>query len=289
MDYSSWSVPTQTISFLDMNLMIVISVIFVLGFVLVVRYSARVIPAIIGAVAYLLFGFLGTECVCMVFGMIPGIGNFIYSNAVIFSVFRAVVLAAMYHVGRVLTVTLTSKEKYTIGNSMMAGFGNAVGFAVVSGFNYMYSSVMASTINEMGVEALLEGYTAEQAESMLQSINALVTVSPMTYLLLGIGTALDIIAMVILCVFLYGIMMEKLSFKYHWIMIGANAAIILPSTLIECYSVEQCILFTIIKITAVVVLFWGMLYVDGRYLDKAFATANANKYQTTTHLPRMKK
>lgn len=289
MDYSSWSVPAQTISFLDANLMIVISVIFVLGFVLVVRYSAKIVPAIVGAVAYLIFGFLGTECICMIFGMLPGIGALIYSNAVIFSIFRAVVLAVMYHVGRFITIKLTSKEKYTIGNSMMAGFGNAFGFAVVSGFNYMYSSVLASTINELGVDALLEGYTGEEADSILQSLTTLVTVEPVTYLLLGIGTALDIIAMVILCVFLYGIMTDKLPLQYHWIMIGANAAIILPSTLIECYSVEQCMLLTIVKITMIVVLFWGMLYVDGRYLDKAFTAVNAGKYRTTTHLPRMKK
>lgn len=289
MDYSSWSVPAQTISFLEANLMIVISVVFVLGFILIMRYSAKIVPALVGVLSYVVFGLLGTECVCMLAGSVQGIGRLIFSNVLGYCVFRAVILALMYHAARFLTVKIVLKENCTIGNTMAAGLGNAAGLAVVTGIEYMVSSALASTINELGIDAMLEGYDEQQTEMMIQSVTTLVTSQPVTYLLRGIATALDMAALVILCVFLYGILEKKLPPVYHWIIIGVNAAVILPTNLIEYYNPQQAVLFTIVKITIVVFMFWGMLYVDSRYLGKAFAEVNANKYQTTGHLPRMKK
>jgi hypothetical protein len=172
---------------------------------------------------------------------------------------------------------------------MMAGFGNAFGFAIVSGFNYMYSSVIGKTINELGMDAMLEGCTAEEIDSMVQTFGNLVNKPSALFLMLGIGTAVDMIFMILICVFVYAILQKKLPAKYHAAVILANVGVLLPTVLLECYSVDQYVLMTVIKLAVLVLTFWAMQYVDRRYLNREFATAGSSDYKTATHLPRMKK
>lgn len=289
MDYSSWNVPAQTISFLNADMIIIISVLFVLGFVLIVRYMGKVVPAIVGAVAYVIFGFLGTEALCMILASIPGINSLVYANAVVYSVVRAVIIALMYQAARFITIKITSKEKYTIGNSMMAGFGMSVAYGLVSGFNYMYMSVMGSTINELGMEAMFEGYTQEEMTAMAQSFDSLVHAPSQLYIMLGIGAAIDIIFMVLICVVVSGVMDGRINKNVHFAVIAANAAIVLPTTLLECYSTDIYMTATVIKVAVLAFTIMGMLYADKTYLSQEFAQGDSQKYKTTTHLPRMKK
>lgn len=289
MDYLSWTIPEQTVSALETNLMILISAIFVLGFILIIRYEAKVVPGLVGALAFLLFGLIGSECICLIVGLIPGISNLVYSNAVGYSIFRALVLAAMYHVGRIVTIKLTTKEEYTIGDCMMAGYGNAFGFAIVSGVNYIYSSTLAKTINEYGMEALLEGNAQDEIESVVESLRMLVTAPSQLFTAIAFNDVIDIVALIILSVFLYGMYVERIPKYYHGIIIGVQALIRLPSVLIECYSMEHYVMLTIAKVVILFVTFWGMFYVDSRYLNKAFANAGSNGVRTVSRLPRMRK
>lgn len=289
MDYSSWSVPAQTISFLEADMIIVISVLFVLGFVLVVRYSAKILPAIVGAAAYFLFGLFGAEAVCGLLFVIPGIHSLVASSVIVYCILRALIIALMYHLARCFTVRLTSKDEYTIGNCMMACLGNAAGLGLVSGFTYMCNSALANTINELGINAMIEGYTAEEAETLISSVSTLVNESPQLYLMLGLGVAMDIVFMFIAGVFLYGIFNEKIDKKYHAAVIAVNMFEILPTTLIESYSVESFMSYMTVKAVMLVLSAAAMLYADRMYFDREFITAGGSNYKTTTHLPRMKK
>lgn len=289
MNDMSWVVPAQTISYLEADLLIIISVMFVLGFVLIVRYSAKVLPAIVGAVAYLIFGFLGAEVLCMLVMAIPGINTIVLASAVGYSIFRGVVLALMFYAARIAAIQLSIKENVTIGNCMMAGFGNAVGFGIVSGFNYMYTSVMGSTINEVGMTALVEGYTQEEAAAIIASVEGLVHAPSLLYLVLGLLTAIDMFFMVIICIIIYGIIKEKLPAVMHFAAVIANIMILLPSTLLESYSTEGFMMMLLIKLAVLALVFAAVLYTDKTYLGREFVTAGESGYKKTTHLPRMKK
>lgn len=289
MDYSSWSVPAQTISYLEADIIIVISVLFVIGFVLVVRYSAKILPAIAGAAAYFVFGMFGAEAICGLLFIIPGIYSIVASSAVAYCILRALIIALMYHLARCFTVRLTSKDEYTIGNCMMACLGNAAGLGLVSGFTYMCNSALAGTINELGINAMIEGYTAEEAETLISSVSTLVNESPQLYLMLGLGVAMDIAFMVIAGVFVYGIFNDKLDKKYHAAVIAVNMLEILPTTLIESYSAQSYMSYMAIKAAVLVLSAAAMLYADRMYFNREFITAGGSNYKTATHLPRMKK
>lgn len=289
MDYSGFIIPEQTISYLDANSILILSIAFVMGFVLIMRYSAKIMPAFVGIVAYIVFGFIGTQMLSILVIAIPGLSGVILSNAIIYCVYKVTVTALMLQAGRYICIKLISKEGYELGNSLMTGFGMAVGYGLIMGFNNILTSVLCTTINDMGVEALVEGMAAEEAATYIESYRYLCDQPSIYFLLTGVSSVIDMVFITAVCLITYGIFKEKLQSYMHYVVVVANIAVLMPSELMSSYDLDNYVMYIIIKLVIIFMLISGMFYVDKYYLGGEFATAGEGTVKATGHLPRFKK
>ncbi|MGN0514320.1 MAG: hypothetical protein ACI4GD_08575, partial [Lachnospiraceae bacterium] len=103
MDYNI-TFPQQTITYINGSGILMISIIFVIGFILYKRYAAKFMPGLMGILAFLMLGVVGTELITLLLSAIPGINQLLYNSAAAFCITRALVFAVLIHVTKILVL-----------------------------------------------------------------------------------------------------------------------------------------------------------------------------------------
>lgn len=270
MDYNI-TFPQQTITYINGSGILMISIIFVIGFILYKRYAAKFMPGLMGILAFLMLGIVGTELITLLLSAIPGINRLLYNSAVAFCITRALVFAVLIHVTKILVLKFADmSSNMELGDALMGGLGIAIGQAVVSGMDFMYISSIGSAINQNGVEQFLVDVSAEEAESLLEYIYKTIEIPPMFFLLKGFNCTLDIVFTVITCLFIYAIVKKGLSSVWHVILIVSTTMVQLVSLLGDYGVSSNYFILSALKLLIVIVTVIMAFRIDAEYLAGEF-------------------
>lgn len=287
MDYNV-TFPEQSISFLNAGGIIMISVIIVIGFILLMRYSAKLMPGFTGLLVYLVLVVAGVEIVTYIFAAVPGLNSFLFGSSLMFCITRAVIFALLIHASRWIVIKFSDRNQdLALGDALMGGLGIAIGQAIISGVDLIYLSTLGTTINTYGMESLLEGMSAEEIADIMESVNMTVSVPSAYYLCKGLNCALDIVFQVIVCLLLYAILKKGLPVFWHGVIIISNIVLQAMSLFADYMVTENYSVFTMIKVLVVFIVICAALKIDTDYLGNELKSFD--KAKMTGSLPRFKK
>lgn len=260
------TIPQQSVTFINLAGMIMISVIIIFGFIILMRYSAKIMPGFMGLLCYLLIVVVGMELVTFVIMLVPPLAGILLGQQTAFCITRAVIAAGLSHVVRIVLLKFTDRNQdMQLGDALMGGLGIAIGEAIVVGTSFIYLSALASTVNTYGLEALLADVSqAEQAE-LVDYISGVASIMPNTFLMQGLNYALDIVFQVAVLLLLYAVVKKGLPMFWHGIVIAVN--IVLEAlSLFANYSILDYSIVVIIKLVILVGVIVAALRVDADYL-----------------------
>lgn len=260
------TIPQQSVTFINLAGMIMISVIIIFGFIILMRYSAKIMPGFMGLLCYLLIVVVGMELVTFVIMLVPPLAGILLGQQTAFCITRAVIAAGLSHVVRIVLLKFTDRNQdMQLGDALMGGLGIAIGEAIVVGTSFIYLSALASTVNTYGLEALLaDASQAEQAE-LVDYISGVASIMPNTFLMQGLNYALDIVFQVAVLLLLYAVVKKGLPMFWHGIVIAVN--IVLEAlSLFANYSILDYSIVVIIKLVILVGVIVAALRVDADYL-----------------------
>ena len=260
------TIPQQSVTFINLAGMIMISVIIIVGFIILMRYSAKIMPGFMGLLCYLLIVVVGTELVTFVLASIPLFAGILLGHQTAFCITRAVIAAGLSHATRFILLKFTDRNQdMQLGDALMGGLGIAIGEAIVVGTSFIYLSALASTVNTYGLEALLADVSqAEQAE-LVEYVSGVASIIPATFLLQGLSYALDIVFQVAVLLLLYAVVKKGLPLFWHGIVIAAN--IVLEAlSLFANYSVLDYGVVVVVKLVILIGVIVAALRVDADYL-----------------------
>lgn len=266
MDYNI-TFPQESINYLNASGIIMISAIIIIGFILLMRYSAKLVPGLIGMLVYLVAVVAGVELVTYIISMIPGLNVLIFSTSAAFCITRAVIFALLIHLTRWITIIFSNRnQNLTLGDALMAGLGTAIGQAIVSGADLISLSTIGTNINTYGMEQLLEGMTAEEIASVMESVEQTISVPSLFYLFKGINCTIDIIFQTGVCLLLYAIVKKGLPAFWHGVIIALGIVMQTASLFADYLVIENFMVLTMVKVLVLVVLVILVLRIDTEYL-----------------------
>lgn len=260
--------PEQSISFIGISGMIMFSVIFIIGFLLLMRYSAKIMPGVISVLVYLMVVVVGVEVITFIFSVIPGLNYLIMESALAFCIFRGIAMAGLIALTVWITIRFSgNNNNFYLGDAMMAGYGAALGQAIVTGIDLIYLWTMGSTINEYGTESLLADLSEADAAQMLESINQVVEVPPVFYLFKGINSAIDIVYIVIISLIVYAIMKKGLSKTWYVFAVACSAVLTIANLLGDYGVVAETGILTGVKAVVIITAILMVFKINAENLD----------------------
>lgn len=267
MDYSI-TFPQQTISFINASGIIMFSVVFVIGFILLMRYSAKILPGFLGLLAYLIVVVVCTELITYLLAAIPGINGFLLGTTFGFCITRAVIMVLLTHLSRIIVLKFSDRsQNMELGDALMGGLGIAVGQAIIAGFDFLYLSTIATNINMYGLEALLADMEAAEQASMLQSIENTAAIEPVFFLMRGLNCTVDIIFQVAVMLLLYAVIKKGLPAFWHGIIIVFNILLTSLSLFGDYGAVSNFIILFVLKFLILFCVAVMVLKIDTDYLN----------------------
>lgn len=287
MDYSI-TFPQQTISFINASGIIMLSAVFVIGFILLMRYSAKVLPAFLGVLVYLLLVIVCTELITYILLVIPVLNVFLFGTELSFCLTRAVIMVLLTHLTRILVIKFSNRSReLEFGDALMGGLGIAVGQAVMAGIDFITLSTIATNVNTYGLEALLADLEAAEQASMLQSIENTIAIEPAFFLLRGLNCTIDIVFQVAAMLLIYAIVKKGMPAFWHGIVIVFNVLLTSLSLFGDYRAVDNYVLLFGLKLVTIICVVIVVLRVDANYLNGELRSFDKMKKKKDT-MPRFR-
>lgn len=272
--------PEQSINFVNAGGILLISAVIVIGFILLMRYSAKLMPGFMGLLVYMVLVVVGVEAVTFLLSVIPGVNTVLFGTPLAFCIARAVVFALLMHASRWIVLKFSDrKQDMTLGDALMGGLGIALGQAIVSGVDLIYISTLGTTINTYGMEYLLEGMSAEEIANVMESVTQTISVPSLFYLLKGVNCAIDVIFQTAACLFVYGMLKKGLPLFWHGIVILLNVILQGASLFADYLVIENFVALTMTKVLILLLVIVAALKIDTDYLGnelKSFDKLRSN-------------
>ncbi|MDD6573386.1 MAG: hypothetical protein PUF12_13460 [Thermoflexaceae bacterium] len=267
MDYNI-TFPQESLNLLNAGGIIMISAIIIIGFILLMRYSAKLMPGFMGMLAYLIVVVVGVELVTYILSVVPGLNMVLFSTSTGYCITRAVIFALLIHLTRWIAIRFSDRNgELELGDALMAGLGTAIGQAIISGMDLIYISTLGTTINSYGMEQLLDGMTAEEIAGMMESVEQTISVPPMFYLFKGLNCTIDVVFQTAACLLIYAILKKGLPAFWHGILIVLTVILQVASLFGDYLVVENFMALTMVKFLVLVILIIAALRIDTEYLS----------------------
>jgi hypothetical protein len=230
------TLPEHITSMMNGGGILLVSVALVLGAIFFIRYKARIVPLLLGLLAYAAFIFIGSN---LVINLLP---DFVSTTSLVSGVeiwVKSLILVVFFMLARVCVVGIMGTKYGNPGDVMIAGLGLGVGDAIVYGVTMVISlGVLATSIGQFGMEEILLGndLSADQAlELYINSISPMLHAPVVTWLLMGISLCMDMVLNVGFMMLTWGVVQGKLTRDWYLITAGLNFVIMLPYTFNAIY------------------------------------------------------
>lgn len=252
----------QLISCINGGGIILISAILIIAIIVFMRYAPKLIPGMIGVCLYLLVVFVGAEFTTMILTMIPGVNSLLINSSIGFCIIRGIIIALLMSVSAWLVVKLANRNcDVTVGTAMIGGLGIAIGDAILNGMDFLYLSAMATTVNNNSIEELVQGMTAEEADTLIASIKNVASTDGVVYIVKGLNCALSVVFIVALAIIAYALIKYSANKVYLLYATIADALLIATATYSSIDYTYYLIIF-LIRLTITGLMVYAVIKLD---------------------------
>lgn len=282
--------PEKIISNINIGGMIMVSVIFILGFIIFMRYSAKIMPAFLGLLAYLLFVVAGVEIVTLILSNIPVIGNLLLETVGMFCITRAVITALLIHLTRYLIISFTNRNQdITLGNALICGVGMATCPSIIMGLELISISSLGTLINTEGLSTLVADMTAEELNMLVDMVKQTVEIPPVYFLLRVINNSIDVVYHVAACLIIYAIIKKGLPKFWYAIAIVFNVILQSASMFADYQVFTDYMMLTITKGIILICVIVCVLKIDAKYLGGELRSFDKIRNKPSGSMPKFGK
>ena len=230
----SRSVPILSVTFLAITCFLSVTVPVLALYIFRRKFHSSFRALLIGIADGITLEFMLCNIIWMLLLLIP----FFQNNPLAYAFIGIILGCAVFEGGRYLMIGLMERYQIPFSGLFLLATG-------ISGMNSLLrisiksfeSFVIAITINDTGLETLA-AEAGENAVTMLQAIEPMLTCQPYIYLMNGLDVFTNLLFHVSACILLYGIYHKRLPVYYLPITVGLRLLYELPGYL---YSYGQII------------------------------------------------
>lgn len=241
------TVSKDTINYLGVVGIIIISAIIILTIIFLKRHKARVIPLFVGILGYIVFILIGYNIIISLILTIPGVQSNYDNNPQIFTVIFLVVFVAIYMAARIIIGNALYNHYNQPGDVLMFGLGIGLCDALLYAFSSLTLIVWAIGINTSGMTELFKDFSEADMISTYNSISLLFTAPSILWVLLGISAVFDILLNCGLAVLTFGVVSKKIPTWWYLICAFINFIVLLPFKFYESTSITGVLIPFAIK------------------------------------------
>jgi len=282
------TVSSDTVGYLGVVGMIIISSIFILIFIMFKRYKARFIPFLVGILAYCLFVFMGYNMIASLIFKAPGF-EAAYNNSAVFNGINLLVFVAMFTVARIISMKMMYPKYDRPGDVLIFGLGISMCEALLFVFSSMILGTWATGINASGMTELFKDFTQEDVISYYNSISLLFTAPSILWILLCISSIMDIVLNCGLAVLTFGVVSKKIPVWWYSVCAAINFLVILPFKLYDTSSTMGVIIPFAIKTVLFIVAIYAIYRVDTNDIGGIIRFKGKSQTKISTGMPKFGK
>ena len=172
------TLPAGTSSMLSAGGILMLSAIIVLVVVIMKRWKARVMPGILGVIAYAVFVFIFANLATSALALIPSIDNIFYNNPATYNIVYALFATAGFTAARVVTGYMLNERFERKGDVYLAGIGLSIGDSLLYGMTAISYITWCTAIQAGQAQDMLAQLAAEEVTTTYETVSALFTTHP---------------------------------------------------------------------------------------------------------------
>lgn len=250
------ALPSDVSAMLTAGGILLLSAIIVLVIVITKRWKARIMPGILGVIAYIVFVFIFTNLTTSALALLPSVDHVFYNNPSTYIIVYAIIAAVGYTLARIVTAYMLKDRFERQGDVYLAGIGLSLGDSILYGITTISYITWCTAINNNGMDMMLAEFSAEEAAETLETISVLFTAPSILWLLLGVSYVLDIVINIALINVVFGAVKGNLSKWWYGISAGIGFFATISFQLYDTDSIASILICFAIKL----VIFAAAMY-----------------------------
>lgn len=190
------TLPSGVSGYLTGGGIIMVSAVFIVLFLNIKRNQGKLAPVFIGALGYVVFGFLGYNAIAsLIMSISPTLKEAYEYGEAPAMIVLSLITAGMFSLGRMAVVKMMSHNDYRgIGSYYNAGLGISIGNIVFYGISIISMMVWTMGIEEQGLEMLFGAMNSEQEViDTFESIQPLFNNEAPVWFFLALNYCMDIL------------------------------------------------------------------------------------------------
>lgn len=204
------TVSKDTVNYLGMCGVLILSAIFILMFIFFKRYKARFIPLLMGILGYVIFPFFAYNIISSIFISIPGVEEGFSYNVIMLKIIILIIFIAMFTVARIVIGKILFQNYDRPGDILNFGLGIGLCDAIMYAFSTLTLTVWSIGINSSGMAELFKDFSETEMISNYDSISIMFTAPSILWILLAVSAVMDIVLNCGLAVIIYGVISKKI-------------------------------------------------------------------------------
>lgn len=191
--------------------MIALSFIIVMIIVIMKRWKGRIIPMLLGLVAYLVIVFMIPNLLISALALIPNIATAFEYNPTTYVIIYSALAAVASLVAKYMISAMLLERYERKGDIYMAGIGLGTGDVVLYAMTAISSYVWCLAIYNEGLSAAMAGMTEAEMASTYASIEMLYNSPVIIWILFGLNAVMDMLVQFALTNLVYGAVKHQLN------------------------------------------------------------------------------
>lgn len=251
------ALPEGTSSMLSAGGIFMLSALIVLVVVIIKRWKARIMPGILGVIAYAVFVFIFANLATSALALLPGVDNVFYNNPATYNIVYAMFAAVGFTFARIICGYMLNERFERKGDVYLAGIGISAGDCLLYGMTAISYVTWCTAIQSGQAQDMLVQLASEEVATTYETVSMLFTAPVILWLLLGINCVLDMVLNIALMNVVFGAVKGDLSKWWY----GISGAITFISMLsFQLYNHESIVSIALCFAVKLVIFAAAMYY-----------------------------
>ena len=242
------ALPSGVSSMLSAGGILLLSAVIVMVVVIMKRWKGRIMPGILGVVAYCIFVFIFTNLATSALALVPGVDNVFYNNPATYNIVYAIIASVGFTITRIITGYMLKDRFERKGDVYIAGIGISMGDSLLYGLTAISYITWCAAINSGDISSLIADFTTQEAATTLETVTSLFTSPPVLWLLLGISCILDMIINIALFNMVFGAVKDNVSKWWYGITAGIQFFSMISFLLYDSESLASILICFAVKL-----------------------------------------
>lgn len=214
-------------------------------------------PALMGAAAFFIFAMVLEQIVhFLVIGLNENVSNFILSRPWLYAVYGGLTAGLFEETGRFLVFKTMMKNYTGRENAITYGIGHGgIECILMLGMSMLSNLMLAVVFNSMGADAFIAQYAADQADSIVASIQAINDIDVLSALLACFERVCAMVLQIELSILVFAAVQQN-KFWLYPLAVLAHMGIDFFAALYQTGVLSSALVLEILLAVYVVVLFF---------------------------------